>query len=79
MIFPDGIVVGNADPDLDFDFGRDLVAARYKDGKRETLSQDQVHDKPSFMFTLQIRMVAFNSIMQGPMLQHQGRLLRFAS
>ncbi|KAK9842626.1 hypothetical protein WJX84_011921 [Apatococcus fuscideae] len=29
------------DPDQDFEFGRDLVAARYRDGKRETLSHEQ--------------------------------------
>lgn len=31
-----------ADTELDLAFGRDLVAARYQHGKRETLSRDQV-------------------------------------
>lgn len=52
--FPDGNVAGGADPDLDFEFGCDLVAARYRNGKRETLSQDQVRDRTILAVALQI-------------------------
>lgn len=62
MDLPDGDAVDGADPDLDFDFGRDLVAARYKNGKRETLSQQQVGHKSCLTPSSQKYMFSF---MQG--------------